>query len=124
MTVERNCIIIIQKLLVKNKIKIHSENTFLGAVFAERFNRTIRDLLKRLVFEKGDDSWIHVLPTITKQYNSRVYASTKLTPIQASSKNEVFVYKNLLDERMKVKPNFQVNDLVRTADLKETFSNV
>ena len=46
-----------------------------------------------------------------------------MTPIQASlKKNEGFVYKNLLDKRKKVKPKFQINDLVRTADLKKTFS--
>ena len=48
---------------------------------------------------------------------------TKLTPIQASlKKNEGFDYKNLLDKRKEVKPKFQVNDLVRTADLKKKFS--
>ena len=73
--------------------------------------------------EKGDGNWIHVLPTITKQYNNRVHSSTKLTPIQASlKKNEGFVYKNLLDKRNKIKPKFQINNLVRTADLKRTFS--
>ena len=46
-----------------------------------------------------------------------------MTPIQASSKkNEGYVYKNLLDKRKKIKAKFQVNDLVRTADLKKTFS--
>ena len=46
-----------------------------------------------------------------------------MTPIQASlKKNEGFVYKNLLDKRKKVTPKFQINDLVRTADLKKTFS--
>ena len=46
-----------------------------------------------------------------------------MTPIQASfKKNEGYVYKNLLDKRKKVKPKFQVNDLVRNADLKKTFS--
>ena len=46
-----------------------------------------------------------------------------MTPIQASlKKTEGFVYNNLLDKRKKVKPKFQVNDLVRTADLKKTFS--
>ena len=69
--------------LNKNNIKIFSRNTSLGGVFAERFNRTIRDLLKRLAFEKGDANWIDVLPTITKQYN-RIHSSTKLTPILAS----------------------------------------
>ena len=37
-------------------------------------------------------------------------------------KNEGFVYKNLLDKRKKVKPKYEINNLVRTADLKRTFS--
>ena len=37
-------------------------------------------------------------------------------------KNEGYVYKNLLNKRKKVKPKFHLNDLVRTADLKKTFS--
>ena len=114
---------IFQDFLNKNDIKLYSRNTSLGAVFAEHFNRTIRDLLKKPVFEKGDGNWIDVLPKITKQYNNRIHSSTKLTPIQAILKtNEGFVYKNLLDKRKKVKPKFQINDLVRTADLKKTFS--
>ena len=115
--------IIFQDFLNKNNIKLYSRNSSLGAVFAERFNLTIRNLLKRPVFEKGDGNWIDVLPKITKQYNNKVHSSTKLTPIQASlKKNEGYVYKNLLDKRKKIKPKFQVNDLVRTADLKKTFS--
>ena len=43
---------IFQDFLNKNNIKIYSRNSSVGAVFAERFNKTIRDLLKRPVFEK------------------------------------------------------------------------
>ena len=112
-----------QEFLNKNDIKLYSRNSAYGAVFAERFNLTIRNLLKRPVFEEGDGRWIDILPTITKQYNNRIHSSTKLTPIQASlKKNEGFVYKNILDKRKKVSPKFQINDLVRTADLKKTFS--
>ena len=111
---------IFQDFLNKNNIKLYSRNTSLGAVFAERFNRTIRDLLKKVFFEKGDGNWIDVLPTITKQYNNRIHSSTKLSPKDASlKKNEGFVYKNLLDKRNKIKPKFQINDLVRVADLKK-----
>ena len=85
---------IFQDFLNKNDIKLYSRNSSYGAVFAERFNRTIRDLLKRPVFEKGDGNWIDVLQTITNQYNNKVHSSTKLTPIQASlKKNECYVYK-------------------------------
>ena len=102
---------IFQDFLNKNNIKLYSRNSSCGAVFAERFNRTIRDLLKRPVFEKGESNWIDVLPKITKQYNNRVHSSIKLTPIQASlKKNEGYVYKNLIDKR--ITPKFQINDLV------------
>ena len=114
---------IFQDFLNKNNIKLYSRNSSYGAVFAERFNRSIRDLLKRPVFEKGDGNWIDVLPTITKQYNNRIHSSTKLSPKDASlKKSEGFVYKNLLDKRKKVIPKFQTNDFVRVADLKKTFS--
>ena len=114
---------IFQDFLNKNNIKLYSRNSLYGAVFAERFNRTIRDLLKKPVFEKGDGNWIDVLQTITKQYNNKTHSSTKLTPTQASlKKNEGYVYKNLLDKRKKVKPKYEIGDLVRTADLKKTFS--
>ena len=114
---------IFQDFLNKNNIKLYSRNSSYGAVFAERFNRTIRDLLKKIVFEQGDAKWVDILPTIIKQYNTRIHSSTKLSPIQASlKKNEGYVYKNLLDKRKKIKPKFQINDLVRVADLKRTFS--
>ena len=72
---------IFQDFLNKNNIKLYSRNSSYGAVFVERFNRTIRDLLKKPVFEQGDSKWIDILPTKTKQYNNKVHSSTKLTPI-------------------------------------------
>ena len=46
-----------------------------------------------------------------------------MSPIQASlKKNEGYVYKNLLDKRKKIKPKYEIGDLVRTADLNKTFS--
>ena len=86
--------------------------------------RAIRDLLIKPVFQKRDGNWIDVLPTIPKQKNNRKHTTFKLPPIQASlKKNEAFVYESFLDKRKKVKPKFQVNDIVRTADLKKKFQN-
>ena len=114
---------IFQDFLNKNNIKLSSRNSSFDSVYSERFNRSIRDLLKKPVFEKGDGIWIDVLTTIRKQYNNRIHSSTKLTPIQASlKKNEGYVYKISLDKRRKIKAKFELNDLVRVADLKKTFS--
>ena len=88
---------IFQEFLNKNNIKLYSRNSPYGAVFAERFNRTIRDLLKKIVFEHRDAKWIDILPTITKQYNNRIHSSIKLSPKDASlTKNEGFVYKKFI----------------------------
>ena len=57
---------IFQDFLNKNSIKFNSRNTSYGAVFAERFNRANRDLLKKPVFEKGDGNWIYILSTKNK----------------------------------------------------------
>ena len=37
-------------------------------------------------------------------------------------KNEGYVYKNLLDKRKKLKPKYEIGDLVRTADINKMFS--
>ena len=56
-------------LLNKNNIKRYGRYTFLGAAFAERFNRTIRDPLKQTLFQQRDVNWIDLLSTITKKYS-------------------------------------------------------
>ena len=53
---------ILRSFLNDNSIKRYSRDTSLGAVFAERFNLTVRNLLKRHVFEKRDANWMDVLP--------------------------------------------------------------
>ena len=114
---------IFRNFLNNTNFKHYSRNTSFGDVFAERFNRTIRDLPKRPLCEKVESNWVDNLPKITKPNNIPVHTSTKLTPIQYSlKKNGGFVNKNVLDKPKIKKPKFQVNDLVRVADLRKVFS--
>ena len=111
---------IFQDFLNKNKISNNIPETVHMVLFLPN---ALRNLPKKIVFEQGDAELIDVLPTITKQYNNRILSSIKLTPIPASlKKNEGYVYNNLLDKRKKITPKFQINDLVRTADIKKIFS--
>ena len=77
---------IFRDILNKNNKKHYCRNSSYGAVIAERYIYSKRNLLKRPVFEQGDVKWIDVLPKITEQYNNRIHSSTKLTPIQESLK--------------------------------------
>ena len=114
---------IFNEFLNNNKTKRYSRYTDKGAVFAEQFNRTIRNLLKKPVFEKGKADWISELPSVVKKYNNTIHSSIKMTPNQASkTSNETFVYSNLKDDRVKQKPKYKLGQLVRTADIKKVFS--
>ena len=114
---------IFNEFLNNNKIKRYSRYTDKGAVFAERFNRTIRNLLKKPIFLAGNADWVSELSSITKQYNNTIHHSIKITPNQASRKsNEKLVFSNLRDDRVKRQPNFKLGQSVRTADIKIVFS--
>ena len=111
------------EFLNNNNIKRYSCYTDKGAVFAERFNKTIRNLIKKPVFEKGNADWINELPSVIKKHNNTFHHSTKMSPIQVSKKsNERKLYSNLRDKKKILKPKFKLGDLVRTADIKRVFS--
>ena len=114
---------IFQNFLKSKNIHHYSRFTDKGPSIAERVIRTIRNLLKKPVFEKGKADWISELPSVIKKYNNSIHSSTKMTPVQASKKvNEKEVYSNLQDRRVKQQPKFKLGQLVRTADIKRVFS--
>ena len=78
---------IFNDFLNNNNIKRYSRYTDKGAVFAERFNKTIRNLLKKPVFEKERADWRSELPSVIKKYIDTIHNSIKMTPVQASKKS-------------------------------------
>ena len=109
---------------LKSKI-IHHSSRFRdkGPSVAERVMRTLRNLFKKPVFEKGNADWLSELPSVIKQYNNTIHSSVKLTPFQASKKvNEKIVYNNLKNNREIQKPKFKLRQLVRQTDIKKVFS--
>ena len=52
----------------------------------ERMIRTIRDLLKKPVFEKVNANWLRELPSAIRKHNDTIHHSTKMSPVQASKK--------------------------------------
>ena len=94
-----------------------------GPSIAERVIRTIRNLLKKPVFEKGDADWLSKLPSVSKKYNDTIHKSTKMILIQGSKKSiEKAVHSNIRDDREKRTQKFNLGQLIRTADIKKVFS--
>ena len=114
---------IFQNFVKSKNIQHYSRYTDKGPSIAERVIRTIRNLLKKPVFEKGNANWLSELPSVNKKYNNTIHSSTKMTPVQPSKKlSEKLVYSNLQDQRLRQKPKFKLGQLVRTADIKRVFS--
>ena len=114
---------IFQNFLKTKNIHQYSRYTDKGPSIAERVIKTIRNLLKKPVFEKGNAEWISELHSVVKKYNNTIHHSIKMKPIDASKKsNEKLVSSNLQNRRIKQKPKFKLGQLVGTADIKRVFS--
>ena len=112
----------LNEFLNKHIIKIYSKHTAPRAVFAERVKRTIGNLIKKPVFEKGNADCLSETPSVYKKHNNTIHHSIEMTPFQASKKsNEKKVFSNLNDKREIRKPKFKLVQLIRTADIKRVF---
>ena len=99
---------IFENFLKSKNIHHYSRYTDKGPSIAERVIRTIRNLLKKPVFEKGNADWLSQLPSAIKQYKYTIHHSTKMKPIDASKKsNEKIVYPNLQDKRKILNPKYK-----------------
>ena len=114
---------VFRNFLEANNIHHYSRFTDKGPSIAGRVIRTIRILLRKPIFEKGDANWLSELPSVIKKFNNKIHISIKLTPIQVGKKiNEKLVHNNLPDKRIKFNPKFKLGQLDRTGDIKRVFS--
>ena len=69
--------------------------------------------------------YINKLPDLVREYNDTRHSSIKMTPVQASKKeNELGVWRNLYPEHLEIcdiKPKFSIRDKVRISKKKKTF---
>ena len=125
----------------EQNIQIYSTNSDLKAVFVERFNRTLLDLIKEPMYIQGKGNWLNHLDAALQKYNNRVHGTTKMTPFEMSFNNPrprsyaqsyAQSYANLIPNNDKVRanataaspkfPKFQVGDFVRVPDKRNVYT--
>jgi acid phosphatase class B len=83
----------------------------------ERANRTIAQRIQKWRIATGKYDWPSILPKIVNNFNNSVNRNIKGTP------NEIFKHKKQnLQRIIRVKPSFNVNDLVRIKIYKNVFA--
>ena len=71
--------------LKEQNIQIYSTHSDLKAVFVERFNRTLLDLIKEPMYIEGKGNWLNHINNALDKYNNRVHTTTHMTPFEASN---------------------------------------
>ena len=104
--------------LKQNEIQIYSTHSDLKAVFVERFNRTLLDLIKEPMYIEGKGNWLNHLDTALEKYNNRIHGTTKMTPFEANNQP---IDPPTFGIKPK-QPKFQVGDYVRVPDKRNLYS--
>ena len=107
--------------LKQNEIQIYSTHSDLKAVFVERFNRTLLDLIKESMFIEGKGNWLNHINNALDKYNNRVHGTTKMTPFEMST-NQKPITNLIISNNNKKLPKFQMGDFVRVPDERNLYS--
>ena len=118
------------KFLKDRGIELYSVESEIKCSVAERFNRTLKEMMYRKFteLESNSDSgrspkWVKLLPELVHEYNHRVHSTIKMTPIEGSKKkNEEQIRTHFTGDSKPVKkPRYKVGDFVRIYKYKNLF---
>ena len=111
--------------LKEQNIHNYSTHSDSKAVFVERFNRTLLDLIKEPMYFEGKACWLNHLDTAMEKYNNRIHGTTKMTPFEANNTAKLASHKPIDPPTFVNKPKqpkFQVGDYVRVPDKRNLYS--
>ena len=110
---------------VKKLLDIYSTENEEKSSIVERWIRTMKEKMWKYFTDNNTYRYIDILPDLVEDYNNTVHTSIKMTPIEASKKeNELTAWHNLYPDRYKIhnlRPKFSVGDEVRITKKKKVF---
>ena len=110
-----------KSLLDQHNIKLYSTENEEKSSVVERWNRTIKNKMWKQFTKQSSTQYLDMLPEIVDEYNNSYHSSVKMTPVQASEKeNQGIVYYNFYAKikPIKTKAKFKVGDAVRLSKYK------
>lgn len=112
----------VRNVLGKYDIEMYSTGTVNKASIVERFNRTLGDKLKPIVY--SNLKWVDALPKIITKYNNTFHRTIKMKPSQVNKQNEKELLSTVYNFKIsKSKPNFEIGDRVRLSTHVYIFKN-
>ena len=115
----------VQELLFRNKVVHFSTYQDLKAQIVERFNRDLRENLKKSMAERKSLNYLSVLPDYLYGYNHRPHGTLyPYAPAEVNKSNEKEVFELQYGEYLRSKKRrhkFRVGDKVRIAAFRHVF---
>ena len=105
-------------------VKLYSTENAEKSLVAERWNRMMKGKMFKYLTANNTNKYIDVLDDYVERYNNTRHSSIKMTPVEASKKeNEVRVYRNFYQdfERRPIHAKFKTGDKVRILKKKGLF---
>ena len=110
---------------VKNLIELYSTENEKKSSVVERWIRTMKEKMWKYFTANSTNVYLNQLSDLVKEYNNTRHSSIKMTPTNASKKeNELTVWRNLYPEHLEIRhinPKFSAGDKVRISKKKKTF---
>jgi hypothetical protein len=104
----------------KNNINLYHTGGESKAVFAERFNRTLKSSINAYMIESNTDKYIDILNELVEGYNNKIHSSIGEKPNDVYFEN-VKPKVEIIFNASKNKPKFKVGDFVRISRVKNVF---
>ena len=82
------------KFFEDHNIKIYYTFSNLKAVFIERLNRSLRELMMKEFVRNNNTIWYNILPNLIKTYNNRYHRGIKMKLIDVTKSNEKYIKDN------------------------------
>ena len=101
-----------------NNINMYHTYSGLKSVYAERFNKTLRDLIFEYLHSNNKNKFIDELPKIIEEYNNRFHKSIQQTPYDVYVKGKMPKNKIYMEHE---EPNFEIGQYVRKVVVKKLF---
>ena len=104
---------------VKDSIELYSPKNEEKSSVVERWIRTMKEKMWKYFSTNSTNVYIYTLPDLVQKYNNARHSSIKMTPVNASKKeNKLRVWRNLYPDHLEIndlKPKFSVGDKVRVS---------
>ena len=113
------------QFLKENNVKQYFATSDRKCAFIERNNRTIQDILYRILDDEHSHRWIDFIDRAKYIYMNRIHSKIKMSPNDAELKENQSQILKLQHKHWasfkKKKPTFEIGDLVRISGLKNKF---